>query len=294
MFNVIFYDDSKIPQKTNEAYLSSLVNGTKMFYFCENISSFDINLKSLENGEGMFSDCDNIIEIKNDMPSLKNGIYMFDGCDSLYTIKSDLKSLINGEGMFMDCTNLNTFTGELNSLSNGNYMFCGCGNLTSFNSNLQSLEDGYCMFDGCRLDGASVSNIIHFLPHISSNESITIGVGITSDLKEHFAKDCLCDSWQELENEFSDKNWRVYWQFNDGSSYSLREPQIPIYAKLEEVIDVENNRKQNPHYKYTSQDGSKFYNIYWFHETNGSKDEYTLFDSLAHAIESFGLIPVEK
>jgi hypothetical protein len=48
------------------------------------------------------------------------------------------------------------------------------------------------------------------------------------------------------------------------------------------------------HEDYTSEDDSKFYNLNWFHETTGSTDGYTQFNSLEEAITHFNIKPIEK
>jgi hypothetical protein len=169
------------------------------------------------------------------------------------------------------------------------------------------------MFQGCKLDAPSVANIIHFIPQRdakptpSDNDgSITIGIGIshTSAEKQAFAEECFCDSWEELQGEFDAKNWVVSFQFNGTSTtYSLRQPSTAVYTKLEEVFmpteeEIEQAKRNKvhitkPHYGYTSQDGTRFYKIHWYHESNTENDDYTLFDSLDAAIEAYGLIPKE-
>ena len=170
------------------------------------------------------------------------------------------------------------------------------------------------MFHCCKLDAPSVANIIHFIPQRDSKPTndeasegkgvITLGIGISNSdaAKQAFAEECFCDSWQDLLDEFDDKNWYIYWQFNGPASYSLRDPRpsTAVYTKLEEVFmpteeEIEQAKKNKvhimkPHYGYTSQDGTRFYKIHWYHESNTENDDYTLFDSLDAAIEAYGLI----
>jgi hypothetical protein len=151
------------------------------------------------------------------------------------------------------------------------------------------------MFHNCKLDAKSVANIITFLPTNESQGSITIGIGITNneDAKQAFAEECYYEDWADLNADFADKNWGVEWQFNgETSTFDLRSPRpsTAIYAKLEEVIMPTDENEHKPHYKYTSVDGSKFYNIHWYHESNIEDESYTLFDSLEAAIESYNVV----
>jgi hypothetical protein len=175
-------------------------------------------------------------------------------------------------------------------------MFFGCKNLTSFSSDLSSLTHGYQMFEGCKLDAQSVANIVHTLPTLESNGRIDIGIGCnnTTEDKLLFAQECDCDTWQELLDDFSAKNWTVTFQCNGRptTTYNMRRGEtLPIFAKLEEVIMPTDEKERKPHYDYTSADGSKLYNIHYFHSTNGSTEGYDVFSSLEEAINSYGITP---
>lgn len=63
----------------------------------------------------------------------------------------------------------------------------------------------------------------------------------------------------------------------------------PIWVKLEEVIADENGKL--PHYSYVSEDGSKYFNIHWYHSSNGDNEGYDYFGSLLEACGYFGVIP---
>jgi hypothetical protein len=214
--------------------------------------------------------------------------------------------------MFSGCTSITEFSSDLPSLTNGGYMFSDCTALTSFSSALSSLKYGSSMFSGCKLNASSVVTIVHFIPQrdttpTSTTEegNITIGLGIinTEEAKQVFAEECDCADWEELNKEFDDKNWGVKWQFNGPVSYSLRAPRpsTAVYTKLEEVIIpteeeiVAAKEKiehiQIPHYQYTSQDGSKFYNIHWYHDSNTNNEGYDHFESLEEAISTYNVIP---
>ena len=61
--------------------LSSLTNGSYMFWGCENLSSFNCaNLSSLTDGSSMFTSCSNLTTFTSDLSSLTNGDYMFEYC----------------------------------------------------------------------------------------------------------------------------------------------------------------------------------------------------------------------
>ena len=305
--------------KTFKSNLSSLVNGNGMFQTCYNLSEFECdNLNSLENGTDMFNmhshsnsfiesfsyDLPSLVEgkamfnnmpflksFKSDLSSLEDGQVMFFYCNSLkdFDIKhNDLSSLTNGEAMFEYCYEITAFDAKLSSLTNGKLMFDKCTSLSYFGSDISSLANGTNMFSECKLNSQSVMNILHFIPDRTGEASstITIGIGISNsdENKQAFAEECYCDSWQDLNDEFSNKNWIVTWQFNGPVTYSLRQPQIPVYVKLEEV---EEDRISS----HTSPEGDKFYNISWYHESNGNNEGYTMYDSMDVALEALGVIP---
>ena len=298
--------------------LSSLTDGHGMFYNCTNLTSFPSDLSNLTNGYGMFSQCP-ITSFPSDLSNLTDGSYMFDGCSNLESFSSDLSSLTTGEGMFWGCTALESFSSDLSSLTNGYMMFyeCSdlasfnsdlsnltdsermfmyCANLTSFGSALPSLTDGERMFHDCKLDAQSVANIVHTLPTHESTGYIDIGVGCDNTEADQllFAQECDCETWQELLDEFSAKNWSAFFELNGRptTTYDMRRGEtLPIYAKLEEVIMSTDEKKHKPHYAYTSADGSKFYNIHYFHSTNGSTEGYDVFSSLEEAISTYNVTP---
>jgi hypothetical protein len=237
---------------------------------------------------------------------------MFRGCFNLTTFSSALPNLTNGAGMFYECTKLTSFDYDLPNLMDGTRMFTLCSNLTTFSSALPSLKSGERMFSGCKLNASSVVTIVHFIPQrdtkptsTSGEGNIYIGIGITNTdaAKQAFAEECDCADWEELNKEFDDKNWTVQWQFNGPVSYSLRAPRpsTAVYTKLEEVIvpteeEIASSKEngeyiQIPHYQYTSQDGSKFYDIHWYHDSNTNNEGYDHFESLEEAISTYNVIP---
>jgi hypothetical protein len=250
----------------------------------------------LTNGSNMFRQCSNLTSFTSDLSSLTDGSYMFRQCSNLTSFNSELPSLTSGNNMFMVCPKLTLFTSDLPSLTNGQQMFGGCSNLTSFNSNLSSLDNGGGMFNNCKLDAKSVANIVHTLPTHESNGTISIGIGCDNTEADQllFAQECDCETWQELLDDFSAKNWTVTFQCKGRptTTYNMRRGEtLPIYTKLVEVIMPTDENELKPHYDYTSVDGSKFYNIHHFHSTNGSTEGYDVFSSLEEAISTYNVTP---
>ena len=243
----------------------------------------------MTNGGSKFYECSTITSFLSGLSSLKGGYKMFYYCSNLTTFTIDLPSLTYGETMFWICYNLTTFTSDLPSLSNGSSMFAGCHKLTTFTSDLPSLTNGTNMFNSCKLDAPSVANIVHSLPTHETSGTIRIGIGCDNTEADQllFAQECDCEIWQELLDDFSAKNWTVELQCNGRptTTYNMsRGETLPIYTKLEEVTD-EN------YAQYTSADGSKFFNINYFHSTNGSTEGYDVFSSLEEAISTYNVTP---
>ena len=303
----MFYECNNLTTFTSD--LSSLTSGEGMFCFCENLTTFNVgDLSSLTNGNSMFNECHNLTTFTSNMSSLTDGTSMFGGCKKLTTFSSDLSSLTDGNSMFNECHNLTTFDADLSSLTNGTSMFYGCTNLTSFNSKLSSLKIGHEMFGSCKLDASSVKNIIDTIKTAPSN-GIWLGMGCDNNTedKDLFAQEIGYNTMTELLSAFNNKGWPVTAQYNGRptTTYTLRKPQsLPVFVKLEEVIlpseeeialaKENGERIMPPHYEYTSEDGSKLFNISWFHETTGSTEGYTQFNSIEEAIETFNIKQVER
>ena len=267
--------------------LSSLVDGSNLFYASENLTSFKGDLSSLKGCIDMFWGCKKLKSFTSDMKLITNGEMMFYNCSNLETFDADLNSLENGEMMFWKDANLTSFKGDLSSLENGSYMFQMCSSLTSFTSKLSSLENGKQMFVNCKLDAASVGNIVSSLPVHETGGEIHLSVGCDSNIDDAnlFAQECACDSYQDLLDEFTSKNWtaNIGCSGRPTSTYSLRRGEpLPLYTKLIEVTD-------DAHYEYTSQDGSKLYNIEHFHLTNGSTEGYDVFETLEEAVIAYNV-----
>ena len=264
--------------------MSSLINGTWMFRACSNLITFKSDLSSLENGNNMFYGCQNLSQFEcKSLKSLTNGRLMFQGCSNLKSFHYDLKSLIDGYQMFYNCK-FSSFISDLKSLTDGTDMFGYCDNLTNFISNLSSLTIGNSMFTYCKLDASSIKNIIDTINTVETGE-ILIGMGCDNNTtdKDFFAQEVGYVDMTSLLETLQSKGWTVTAQYNGrpSSTFSLRKPEsLPVFVKLIEVIPTE----EDSYYEYTSQDGSKFYNLDWFHETTGSTDGYTQFNSLEESV----------
>ena len=267
-----------------------------IFMDCYNLTSFNSDLSSLTSGYYMFTLCYNLTSFTSDLHNLTYGENMFGRCEKLTSFTSDLSSLTDGHGMFFGCLFLSQFTSDLPNLTNGQEMFSQCVSIKSFTTALPSLTNGEMMFSLCKLDAKSVANIVHTLPTHESNGTITIGIGCDNNGSDAdaFAQECDCETWQELLDDFSAKNWTVTFQCNGRptTSYGMRRGEtLPIYTKLVEVIMPTDEKERKPHYAYTSADGSKFYNISYFHSTNGSTEGYDVFSSLEEAISTYNVTP---
>lgn len=230
-------------------------------------------------------------EFNSDLSSLSDGTFMFSQCP-LRVFNSDLSNLTDGSSMFSGCP-LTSFNIDLSNLTNGDYMFSNCQNLTSFNSDLSNLTKGDSMFNYCKLDAPSVKNIIDTINSISQRSVLGLGFGCdaTTEDKDLFAQEV--GEYADMESLLAtirSKGWIVAAQYNGrpDTTYSLRRPSgntLPVFAKLEETEDYAD---------YTSEDGSKKYNLRWFHETTGSTEGYTQFNSLEEAVAHFNIKPIER
>lgn len=269
--------------------LTALTYGDNLFAVLPNaLIEFNGNLDNLDNGYQMFVDA-NITYFENNLPKLRLGDEMFAGCMNLASFNIDMPSLESANSMFYACTSLTSFDSDLSSLTDGQQMFRECSQLTSFSSNLSSLTKGERMFYTCKLDAKSVSNIVHTLSTHETWGSITIGIGCDNTEEDVllFSQECDCETLQELLDDFSAKNWTAYLSCcgRPTATYNMRRGEtLPIYTKLEEVTD-------DKYAQYTSVDGSKFYNINYFHYTNGSTEGYDVFSSLEEAISTYNVTP---
>lgn len=145
--SLMFYNCTNLTSFSPD--LSSLTDGYSMFRGCSQLTSFSSNLSSLTNGDSMFHSCTNLTIFTSDLSSLTNGDMMFFNCDNLTSFTSDLPNLTIGYNMFQSCDKLTSFSSDLSNLTDGQYMFYWCENLTSFSSDLSNLTDGNHMFDLC-------------------------------------------------------------------------------------------------------------------------------------------------
>ena len=254
------------------------------------LSEFNSDLSSLRNGSAMFVGCINLTSFNSDLSSLTDGTAMFSSCSNLKSFTSDLSSLTNGQSMFAFCENLTSFSADLSSLTDGTYMFYDCTKLNSFSSDLSSLTYGNVMFSGCKLDAPSVKNIIDTINTYSSHLTLGIGCENTAEDANLFAQAIGYTDMTALLGALQAKGWTVEVQYNGRptTTYSLRRPTentLPVFVKLEET---------EKHANYTSEDDSKKYSLNWFHETTGSTEGYTQFNSLEEAIEHFNIKPIER
>lgn len=275
-----------------EIDLPNLTDGGSMFFKC-NLSNFDINLSKLTSGDNMFYRCENLSSFDSDLSNLTYGSYMFSECKELSSFKtSNLNNLDYGSFMFY-CTNLASFDYDMPKLKYGNCMFCHCYNLTSFKSDLSELTHGLYMFESCKLDAASVKNIIDTINTYKDDLTLGFGCNNTTEDKDLFAQEVGYADMTSLLTALQDKSWRVTAQYNGRptTTYGLRRPledTLPVFIKLEEIGEDEK------YAGYISLDDSKKYKLIWFHETTGSTEGYTQFNSLEEAIEYFNIKPIER
>jgi hypothetical protein len=301
-----------------------------MFRNCKNLTTFSDDLSSLEYGSYMFQGCTNLTTFSNDLSSLVNGEFMFYGCTNLTTFSNDMSSLVNGYSMFSGCTNLTTFSSDLSSLTHGNYMFHQT-KLTpqSVMYILESIKDiaaekllytsgtipyvtvvsgKYSAPQGFMSDGKYVYTYNTITTTISNVGKLIIGINVTNDANtitdqlQAFAEGAYYDSWADLKKAFVDKGWTVTWQFGGTTTsipYDLRGNRTipcPVYTQLIEILPQEGEEEltdeQKEMVEYCSEDGTRYYNIYWGHEVT-HPEEYQQFDSLEDAAIAYGIIRKE-
>jgi hypothetical protein len=146
------------------------------------------------------------------------------------------------------------------------------------------------MFYDCKLDAPSVKNIIDTINTYSAKLTLAMGCNNTTEDKNLFAQEVGYTDMTSLLAKLQSKKWTVTAQYNGRptTTYGLRRPSentLPVFVKLEETEE---------HADYTSEDGSMKYMLDWFHETTGSTDGYTQFNSLEEAIESLNIKPIEN
>lgn len=275
----------------------SLKNGEDKFSYIDNLQLVKTTFPELIEASGMFEGCQGLKSATIVAPILEVMYHMFLDCPSLETVDMYIPNIVTASrrvsgvwaGPFADCPSLKSFRGDLVKLDTGCNMFDNCSSLEEFDSSIPSLQQGEDMFNSCILNSESVMNIVSSIPEVQSGD-ITIGIGIANndDMKQAFAVECGCTSWDDLNQEFTDKGWTVQWQYNGPATMGLRGGNVShkVYVKVEEV---ENSK----YCKYTSEDGSKFFNVSWYHDSNGDNEGYTQYDNLEEALSQLGIIKIK-
>lgn len=307
MDNLDYFDMSKFIEYV-DCDLNNIVNGTFMFanMMVENIKPIQIygDLSNLQYGDGMFQYRNiEVFEVMS-LESLCMAVGMFSNVRGLNKFIINCPNLYTGDFMFEMNTDLEEFTSDLSSLMSGNNMFTGCSSLKKFYSAVPNLVDGEDMFSGCILDDKSLYIIATSLPYITEidtyGRNITLGLGCTQEELESFVTRKYFSSVEELEQMFEEKGWNVQVQYNgtSASTYGLRRIESAstpkVYVKKTEVIIDKSNRNKKNHqkiYNYRDAEGKKYY-VSWCHSTK-NVDDYTEFNSLEEAIETWNLTKVE-
>lgn len=275
----------------------SLKIGDNIFSYIDSLQIVDTTFPELIEALGMFEGCQGLKSATIVAPILEGMYHMFSDCTSLETVDMYIPNLytacrlVSGvwAGAFADCPSLKSFRGDLGKLGTGRSMFDSCSSLEEFDSSIPSLQFGTDMFNSCILNSESVMNIVNSIPEVQSGD-ITIGIGIANndDMKQAFAEECGCVSWDGLNQEFTDKGWTVQWQYNGPATMGLRGGNVShkVYVKVEEV---ENSK----YCKYTSEDGSKFFGVSWYHDSNGDNEGYTQYDNIEDALSQLGIIKIK-
>jgi hypothetical protein len=153
------------------------------------------------------------------------------------------------------------------------------------------LTDGRSMFYKCKLDAQSVKNIIETINTYSDILTLGMGCNNTTVDKNLFAQEIGYTDMTSLLAALQAKGWTVTAQYNGRptTTYSLRKTStntLPVFVKLEEV-------EEEKYADYVSEDGSKKYKLDWFHETTGSTEGYTQFNTLEEAVETLNIKTIE-
>jgi hypothetical protein len=272
---------------------------------CKKLTSFTSDLSSLTSAMSMFSGCANLTSFTSDLSSLTDGKDMFDGCYNLTTFTSDLSNLTDGYDMFYRCKldaesimyiadTIKDITAEKQLYTNGTIPYVI----------KLSASDGYTAPKGFMSDGKYIYTYNNPQPTTATISAsnvgrFTLGINVTNDSStiqqqlEDFAKKATFDSWADLKTHFSNKGWKVTFQYGGTSTsitYDLRDGEqiIPcsIFAKLVQVEDKDSA-------EYCTEDASSFYNIEWGHDVTDTSS-YTQFNSLEDAMTSWNVFPKEN
>jgi hypothetical protein len=289
--------------------LDNLTCGSNMFYQTW-LDTFNSKLSSLTNGYQMFYG-NNLTEFSIPLPKLSNGHYAFSNNASLTSFTSDIPNLIYGLYMFKSCP-IVQFRGSLSKLITGHMMFANAqldpnsvliilDTINDVAALKQKYTDGeipYVEVDSTTItfsadEGFTSSGNYVFTyhnPHPYTFEinapyvgRLSLGVGCTSANINAFLAEIGYSSLVEIETAFLEKGWTIHWQYNGPATMSLRDPRPSVFTKLVEVPTLEEA-------EFTSQDGSQFFVIDWYHRSSSPTDDYTKFSSLEEAIETYNVI----
>ena len=184
-----------------------LVNGSKLMYNNENLTSMECDFPLLENGENMFCGCTNMVTLKTSLDSLTSAKNMFSGCSNVETIyfehlggddvtkeilvdfvgSDKLKSIhigslgiIDGSILISTGEKRGTFNSvdfpsvtqlEIESMPNleDGYMMFYKPNFQSFTCDMPSLKSGERMFSGMHKSWAGASEYNYALTDFTCN-----------------------------------------------------------------------------------------------------------------------------
>lgn len=292
--------------------LGNLVEGKKMFQGCNKMTSFTADLHSLVKGKLMFNGCSALSNFQNEggknpnLDNLVNGYQMFSGCSSLKHWNCNLPNLVDGYYMFSGCTSLETFVGDMPNLQIiGDYrqgMFYGCKNLTTFISDISSPKLNLWAMPNSKLNPISIYFILKSCSPLVRATTYYLGLGV--DIKDAdgnalseeqqlanknaFAQEVGYETFDALIAAFEAKGKWVNWTFNGSPTSSntldMSGSPVPIYAQLEESSEEMA--------EYCTEDGKKFYNIFWCHQPH-DPSEWNYFGSLLEACGYWGIVPKE-
>ena len=148
----------------NPLNLSSLSNGTLMFYYTKNISQFIADLPSLTNGTSMFFGS-NLKTFDSSLPIISTYNDMFAGCPlSTFKckelgIKSSGKDFITTSKLDDTKVYLITFNANMPYVTTANEMFIGFKSLKNFEGNIPSLTNADKMFSESSLETFKSNNL---------------------------------------------------------------------------------------------------------------------------------------
>jgi len=275
----------------------------------DNIVHFKANMPSLLTQfsgmlMGIFTLSKNLTSFEGSLCSLKDGFYMFGGSEKLTSFKSDISSLLIGENMFSG-TKLN-----IESLDN-------------IVETINDLSD--------YPESERIIEIMRITPNFQSHEIGLIDIGLGFNSSDYNGKYGTWDNLKAAFSAKKWKvNFTFADDTEESTTYGLRNITIPkmVYTKLVEVFpssskskqekidEIKNNKllfnhvRKNllehyeslpddyridnviPYHNYTSQDGTHYYRLTHFHDSNVDYSDYDQFGSLEEAVEYYGVKPL--